>query len=45
MSLKFIEPLYAKAVETLPEGRDWLYEIKQDGYRCLAGRDSKRVIL
>jgi len=37
--------MYARAVETLPEGRDWLYEIKLDGYRCLAGRDSKGVIL
>ena len=44
-SLKFIEPMYARAVEKLPEGRDWLYEIKLDGYRCLAGRDSKGVIL
>jgi bifunctional non-homologous end joining protein LigD len=45
MSLKFIEPMYARAVEKLPEGRDWLYEIKLDGYRCLAGRDAKGVIL
>jgi bifunctional non-homologous end joining protein LigD len=37
--------MYARAVEKLPEGRDWLYEIKLDGYRCLAGRDSKGVIL
>jgi ATP-dependent DNA ligase len=43
--LKFIEPMYARAVEMLPEGRDWLYEIKLDGYRCLAGRDSKGVTL
>ena len=45
MSLKFIEPMYARAVEKLPAGREWLYEIKLDGYRCLAGRDSKRVTL
>ena len=44
-SLKFIEPMYARAVEKLPEGRDWVYEIKLDGYRCLAGRDTKRVTL
>ena len=37
--------MYARSVEKLPEGRDWLYEIKLDGYRCLAGRDSKGVIL
>ena len=44
-SLKFIEPMYARSVEKLPEGRDWLYEIKLDGYRCLGGRDAKGVIL
>jgi DNA ligase D-like protein (predicted ligase) len=41
----FIEPMYARAVEKLPEDPNWLYEIKLDGYRCLAGRDSKGVIL
>lgn len=45
IKLKFIEPMYARAVEKLPEGRDWLYEIKLDGYRALAGRDSSRVTL
>ena len=44
-SLKFIEPMYARSVEKLPEGRDWLYEIKLGGYRCLGGRDAKGVIL
>jgi bifunctional non-homologous end joining protein LigD len=28
-----------------PEGKEWLYEVKFDGYRCLAGRDEKRVTL
>jgi len=28
-----------------PEGPEWLYEIKLDGYRALAARDSKGVIL
>jgi DNA ligase D-like protein (predicted ligase) len=44
-NLKFIEPMYARSVEKLPEGREWLYEIKLDGYRCLAVRDAKGVIL
>ena len=44
-TLIFIEPMYARAAEKLPEGLDWLYEIKLDGYRCLAARDSKGVIL
>ena len=32
-------------MQQLPEGKDWLYEIKFDGYRCLAGRDSTGVTL
>ncbi|MGE5306402.1 MAG: non-homologous end-joining DNA ligase [Alphaproteobacteria bacterium] len=43
--IQFIEPMYARPVQTLPEGRDWLYEIKFDGYRCLAGIDSQGVTL
>lgn len=37
--------MYARAVQQLPEGKDWLYEVKFDGYRCLAGRDSSGVTL
>jgi ATP-dependent DNA ligase len=37
--------MYARAVQQLPEGKDWLYEVKFDGYRCLAGRDSTGVTL
>ena len=44
-SLKFIEPMYAKSVEKLPQSRGWLYEVKMDGYRCLAGRGSKKATL
>lgn len=44
-SLKFIEPMYAKSVEKLPQARGWLYEVKMDGYRCLAGRGSKKATL
>ena len=43
--LRFIEPMYALAVQTLPEGSEWLYEVKFDGYRCLAGRDKNGVTL
>ena len=35
--------MYAKAVETLPEGSEWIYEIKLDGYRALAGKGSTGV--
>jgi ATP-dependent DNA ligase len=27
---RFIEPMECKRVPKLPEGNDWLYEIKQD---------------
>jgi ATP-dependent DNA ligase len=43
--LRFVEPMYARAVQQLPEGKDWVYEVKFDGYRCLAGRDSTGVTL
>src|SRR5437867_11940208 len=32
-------------VAELPKGERWLFEIKLDGYRCLAGRDSHGVTL
>jgi bifunctional non-homologous end joining protein LigD len=37
--------MYALGVQKLPKGQEWLYEVKFDGYRCLAGRDSKGVTL
>ena len=37
--------MYARSVEQLPEREDWLYEVKFDGYRWLAGRDSTGVTL
>jgi bifunctional non-homologous end joining protein LigD len=43
--IKFIEPMYTRLVQKLPDGEEWLYEVKLDGYRCLAGRDSSGVTL
>jgi len=37
--------MYATLVQSLPQGPEWLYEVKFDGYRCLAGRDEKGVTL
>jgi len=41
----FIEPMQARLVQTLPEGDDWLYETKLDGYRdrAIAIKDDERV--
>jgi DNA ligase D-like protein (predicted ligase) len=36
MHFSFIEPMLLQAVPSLPEG--WLYELKLDGYRAIAGR-------
>jgi len=44
-TIHFIEPMYALAVQSIPEGKEWLYEVKFDGYRCLAGRDSTGMTL
>jgi DNA ligase D-like protein (predicted ligase) len=37
--------MYARLVQSLPQGQEWLYEVKFDGYRCLAGRDANGVTL
>ena len=44
-TIRFVEPMYAQLVQQLPEGNDWLYEVKFDGYRCLAGKDGAGVTL
>jgi bifunctional non-homologous end joining protein LigD len=43
--LDFIEPMQALAAAELPEGEQWLYEVKFDGYRTLAIRDTEGVSL
>ena len=43
--LQFVEPMYACTVQHLPEDDVWSYEVKFDGYRALAGRDSTGVTL
>jgi DNA ligase D-like protein (predicted ligase) len=39
----FIEPMIAKIVQALPEGEQWSYEVKFDGYRALIIKDGERV--
>ena len=41
----FIEPMQLALVRALPNGGDWLYEAKLDGYRCLAANRSGSVVL
>ena len=41
----FVTPMAAQVVKKLPEGDDWLYELKFDGYRALIIKDKERVEL
>jgi bifunctional non-homologous end joining protein LigD len=41
----FVSPMAAVAVKQLPEGEEWLYEVKFDGYRVLLIKDGVRVQL
>ena len=41
----FIEPMLLLRVEKLPQGADWSYEIKLDGYRALAIKTGGKVQL
>ena len=38
-------PSEASSVNEIPRGADWLYEPKWDGFRCLAFRNGKEVLL
>jgi DNA ligase D-like protein (predicted ligase) len=41
----FIEPMECALVSALPEGPDWTYEVKLDGYRAIGVRTSRETIL
>src|SRR5258708_29345658 len=41
----FIEPMECALVSSLPEGSDWTYEVKLDGYRAIGVRTSREAIL
>src|ERR1700726_2447198 len=41
----FIEPMECLAVPKLPEGEQWAYEIKLDGYRAVAVKQDSNVAL
>jgi bifunctional non-homologous end joining protein LigD len=42
---RFIEPMECTRVPKLPEGDDWVYEIKQDGYRVIRLVDGNSAML
>ncbi|QQR37002.1 DNA ligase D [Devosia oryziradicis] len=41
----FREPQLATLVTSVPEGSDWVFEMKYDGYRCLAAISGEQVQL
>lgn len=42
-SPRFIQPMAARVVDELPEGNEWMYEVKFDGYRALLLKTGERV--
>ena len=42
---KFIEPMLLLRSESLPEGTEWAYELKLDGYRALGIKANGKVQL
>ena len=42
---KFVRPMAARVVDRLPEGHDWMYEVKFDGYRALLMKKGSRVAI
>ena len=44
-AMKFIAPMQCELVARLPEGEDWRYELKLDGYRAETIKDAGTVTL
>jgi ATP-dependent DNA ligase len=40
-----VQPMLAKRVDALPEGGDWIFEPKWDGFRVLVFRDGDELLL
>jgi bifunctional non-homologous end joining protein LigD len=45
MALRAVRPMLATSAAELPEGADWSYEVKWDGYRAVAVKDGAKVTL
>ena len=43
--LRFIEPCLPSPADPPPSGSNWIHEIKHDGYRLMARRDSVGICL
>ena len=43
--LDFVKPMLAKPVDQLPSGKDWIYELKLDGYRALVMKKRSTVTI
>lgn len=43
--MKFVEPMLAKLVKQVPDGKAWQYEVKLDGYRALAIKSGGHVTM
>jgi ATP-dependent DNA ligase len=38
-------PMEARTTDEIPQGKEWIYEPKWDGFRCLAFRDGNQLVL
>ena len=43
--LSIPKPMLARSADDLPIGTTWTYEVKWDGYRCIAVKEGARVKL
>jgi ATP-dependent DNA ligase len=41
---EFIEPMECALVSELPEGPDWTYEVKLDGYRAIGVKSDETIL-
>jgi ATP-dependent DNA ligase len=42
---RFIEPMECLPLEKIPEGNEWTYELKLDGYRMIAVKSGGKLTL